>query len=207
MIVSLRGHVVEREADLEKASASLVLDVGGVGYQLTVTPRTFAALPADGEVLIYVHHHFREADQKLFGFESRDERRAFEGLLAAHKVGPSLALAIIATHGPDQLARILDDDDIDALCEVPGVGKKTAQRLLVELKSTLVLPVIEGQPSRTPDEPVPGGADADVREALRNLGYEPAEIKQAMGSLPPDIDQQLDTGAMLKLALRALAGG
>lgn len=208
MIVSLRGEIVEREADFDKASAAVVIDVGGVGYRLIVTPRTMASLPAAGEVSVHVHHHFWDADQKLFGFESKDERIAFEGLLAAHKVGPAMALAIIATHPPERLAMILDNDDIDALCEVPGVGKKTAQRLLVELKSSLVLPVLDGVDTASSNGTAadPTGPDADVREALRNLGYGPDEIKLAMASLPPDIDQQLDSGAMLKLALRALAG-
>lgn len=208
MIVSLRGEVVEREADLDKSSAAVVIEVGGVGYRLIVTPRTMAALPAAGEVSVHVHHHFWEADQKLFGFESKDERIAFEGLLAAHKVGPAMALAIIATHPPERLAVILDNDDIDALCEVPGVGKKTAQRLLVELKSSLVLPVLDGSDSVTTSGAGPAvtGPHADVREALRNLGYGPEEITSAMASLPTDTDHQLDSGAMLKLALRSLAG-
>lgn len=206
MIVLLRGQIIERQADIDKASAEIVMDVGGVGYRLVVTPRTMSALPASGEVSVHVHHHFWEADQKLFGFESKDERIAFEGLLAAHKVGPALALAIIATHPPQRLAVILDSDDIDALCEVPGVGKKTAQRLLVELKSSLVLPVIDGGAAATPGAPTATGPLGDVREALRELGYTPEEIKLAVVSLPAD-GGGLDSGALLKQALRALASG
>lgn len=206
MIVLLRGDIIERQADIDKASAEIVMDVGGVGYRLIVTPRTISALPSSGEVVVHVHHHFWEADQKLFGFESKDERIAFEGLLAAHKVGPALALAIIATHAPQRLAVILDNDDIDALCEVPGVGKKTAQRLLVELKSSLVLPVIDGVDTSSPAAAVPSGPLGDVREALRELGYTPEEIKQATAALPGD-GGGLASGALLKLALRALAGG
>lgn len=209
MIVSLRGAVVERSADIDKSTAAIVMEVGGVGYHLTVTPRTMAALPSDGEVLVHVHHHFWEADQKLFGFESKDERIAFESLLAAHKVGPALALAIIATHPPARLAAILDNDDLDALCEVPGVGKKTAQRLLVELKSSLVLPVLDGDQaaSSTAAPAESGAAIADVREALRELGYGPDEIKLAVASLSPaEGDAEPDSGALLRLALRSLAG-
>jgi len=204
MIVLLRGQIIERQADIEKASAEIVMDVGGVGYRLVVTPRTMSSLPSSGEVSVHVHHHFWEADQKLFGFESKDERIAFEGLLAAHKVGPALALAIIATHPPQRLAVILDGDDIDALCEVPGVGKKTAQRLLVELKSSLVLPVIDGDGS--PGVPIATGPLGDVRQALSELGYTPDEIKLAVVSLPAD-GGGLDSGALLKQALRALASG
>lgn len=211
MIVSLRGEIVERQADLDKGSADIVMDVSGVGYHLIVTPRTMAELPGSGEALVHVHHHFWEADQKLFGFASKDERVAFEGLLAAHKVGPALALAIIATHPPERLAFILDNDDLDALCEVPGVGKKTAQRLLVELKSSLVLPVLDSSgPSGAGAAAAPAGNGAvgDVREALRELGYTPDEIKGAVAALPVDDGEAAaDSGALLKLALRALAGG
>ena len=210
MIVSLRGDVIGRSADLDKAAAEIVMDVGGVGYRLVVTPRTMAALPASGEVVVHVHHHFWEADQKLFGFASKDERVAFEGLLAAHKVGPALALAIIATHPPERLAFILDNDDLDALCEVPGVGMKTAQRLLVELKSSLVLPVLDGGGTTASGSPaaMPTGALGDVRDALRELGYTPDEIRTAVAALPLDNgDAPADSGALLKLALRALAGG
>jgi Holliday junction DNA helicase RuvA len=209
MIVSLRGDVIERHADLDKASAEIVIEVSGVGYRLVVTPRTLASLPSSGEAKLHVHHHFWEADQKLYGFESKDERIAFEGLLAAHKVGPALALAIIATHAPEQLARILDNDDLDALCEVPGVGKKTAQRLLVELKSTLVLPVLEGSGGAIAAvDAVTVGPEADVRQALRELGYSSDEIKSAMASLPAAVDGDgVDSGALLKLALRSLAAG
>lgn len=209
MIVSLRGQVLERHADIDKAAAEIVIEVSGVGYRLVVTPRTLASLAGSGEAMLHVHHHFWEADQKLYGFESKDERIAFEGLLAAHKVGPALALAIIATHGPEQLARILDNDDLDALCEVPGVGKKTAQRLLVELKSTLVLPVIEGAGGQsTPSPPLAVGPETDVREALRELGYGPDEIKVAMASLPVSGEgASSESGALLKIALRSLAGG
>lgn len=206
MIVLLRGNILERQADIEKASAEIVMDVGGVGYRLVVTPRTMSALPSSGDVSVHVHHHFWEADQKLFGFESKDERIAFEGLLAAHKVGPALALAIIATHPPQRLAVILDSDDIDALCEVPGVGKKTAQRLLVELKSSLVLPVIDGGATVSSGAPVATGPIGDVREALRELGYTPDEIKLAVAALPAD-DDGIDSGVLLKQALRALASG
>lgn len=205
MIGSLRGEVLERDAAPDKGSAEVLLEVGGVGYRVTVAGAALSYLAVGSHHLLYIHHHFWEADQKLFGFLTRDERDAFEGLLGAHKVGPALALAIIATYPPAQLAVVLATDDIDALCEVPGVGKKTAQRLLVDLKSSLVLPVL--------DEPAPvdltaGAAEVsvrnDVRDALDNLGYTTEEIKAALGALPDDPD--LDAGALLKRALRALAG-
>lgn len=207
MIGSLRGTVVERGAALDKANAEILIEVAGIGYRVTVTGGTLARLVPNDEVMLYIHHHLWEADQKLFGFITKDERDAFEGLLGAHKVGPALALAIIATYPPSQLAAVLANDDIDALCEVPGVGKKTAQRLLVDLKSSLVFPVLDTDDGDAIDLTATNGesaAVADVREALAQLGYGTEEIKRAVKDLD---SSQTDSGLLLKTALRALAGG
>ncbi len=209
----LRGRIIEREHHLAGSGAEVIVDTSvdgaGIGYRVTVTPATAAALEPDQPVVLHVHHHFWEADQRLFGFLTKDERLAFEGLLGAHKVGPALALAIIATFGPSELARVLNDDDLDALCTVPGVGKKTAQRLLVDLKSSLVLPVLDGADAPTAPAVAGGGVLADVRDALASLGYSADEIATATRQLGADQIEAAndDSGALLKLALRALAGG
>ncbi len=216
MIGMLRGRIVEREHLRSGAGAEVIVDVGGdaggVGYRVTVTPQTAARLDPNQQVTLHVHHHFWEADQRLFGFATKDERVAFQGLLGAHKVGPALALAIIATFSPGDLARVLNTDDLDALCTVPGVGKKTAQRLLVDLKSSLVLPILDGV--EAPAVAGNGGAAAvgalaDTREALSSLGYTTDEIRRATHGLSPLADDgtELDSGALLKLALRSLAEG
>lgn len=212
MIGSLRGAVIDRVPSIEKASAQVLLEVAGVGYRLTITSATLEALPTSGEAFLYVHHHFWEADQKLFGFASVEERDAFEGLLTAHKVGPALALAVLSTYSPVRLAQVLADDDVDALCEVPGVGKKTAQRLIVDLKSVLVLPVLEADDGATLD--LTGGkvglepsAIADVREALDSLGYSQDEIRNALAGIDPAERDTAESGDLLKQALRVLAGG
>ncbi len=212
MIGSLRGRVLDRESGIERsAAAEVLLEVAGVGYRVAVTAATLDRLSTSAETLLYVHHHIREADQKLYGFLTKDERIAFEGLLAAHGVGPSLALAVLATHPAARLARILAEDDLAALCEVPGVGKKTAQRLLVELRSTLVLPVLDGE---GPTVDLNGASPAassnllDVREALTNLGYSTEEIRVAMAEVGTHAvaEPDLDAGQLLKRALRAMAG-
>ncbi len=216
MIGSLRGVVVDRETVTDRAaSLEILLEVGGVGYRVAVTASTLDRLPSDSEVLLHIHHHIRETDQRLYGFPSKEERVAFEGLLAAHGVGPSLAMAVLATHSAAGLARILADDDLGALCEVPGVGKKTAQRLLVELRSTLVLPDLGNGATPVVDltsngaSPEASSPLADVREALMNLGYSGEEIRRALSGLPADaVDAGGDdSGQLLKRALRALAGG
>jgi holliday junction DNA helicase RuvA len=197
MIGSLRGRLLDRGAD------EVLVEVAGVGYRVTTAPTTVLALGEVGdEVFVWVHHHVREDAQTLYGFAGRDERATFEALIGAHGVGPSLALAILSVHAPAALARILADDDVAALCLVPGVGKKTAARLLVELKSRLHIPdsgavpaAVGGNGSSGPPSP-----HADVREALVGLGYGPDEIRAATADLPDDTD----AAVLLREALQRL---
>ena len=169
MIGSLRGRLLERFEEGDRGE--VLIEVAGVGYRVLVTPTTAVRLGEVGsEVFVHVHHHIREADQMLYGFLERAERSCFEALLSAHGVGPSLALAVLGVHGPVELARLLAEDDVAALCLVPGVGKKTATRLLVELKSTLDLPV-EGVPGADAAVGRDRSALAEVQEALGGLGY------------------------------------
>jgi len=154
------------------------------------------------EVFCWVHHHQREEAVTLYGFASLDERTCFEALLGAHGVGPALALAILSIHSPVALARILAEDDIGALCLVPGVGKKTAARLLLDLKSRLSIPDL-GEAPATASSVGPTGTAivrADVREALAGLGYTDAEVREVMADLPDDGD----AGALLRDALQRL---
>lgn len=206
MIGSLRGRVLDRSSTDKSVSAEVLVEVAGVGYRLTVTTATLSRVVNETDAFFHVHHHFWENDQRLFGFLTREERTAFEGLLGAHKVGPALALAIIATYPPSELATILATDDVTALCQVPGVGAKTAQRLLVDLKSSLVS--LLDAPAHTVAIDLTVGdhraVRADVRDALASLGYGADEIKQAIAALP--VESDLESGALLKLALRALAG-
>lgn len=191
MIGSLRGIVLERHPD-----GWALLEVGGVGYVVHVTPRALAELEPSSTAFIYVHHHFRDDDQTLFGFFSRDERQTFQNLIAAHGVGPSLAMAILSTHTPAALVDIVASSDVTALTLVPGVGKKTAERLLIELKGRLDLPTIE----RRDDS----GRVADVREALLGLGYSDTEIRDVLRDLPDDVRATSDPETLLRTALAQL---
>ena len=199
MIGSLRGTVLHRGED------QLLVEVGGIGYQVTVSPTTaLSAGDVGDETFLWVHHHIREDHQALYGFVEADAKRCFTALIGAHGVGPALALAILSVHGPGDLARVLADDDVAALCLVPGVGKKTAARLLVELKTRLDIPLDIGAAG-----PVSAGsgdaggatARADVREALTGLGYDTAEIRDVLADLP-DAD---DAALLLKHALQRLS--
>ena len=207
MIGSVRGTLLERWP-----TGEVLVEVAGIGYRVTVTAGTALDIGEPGhEVFLHTHHHRREDSETLYGFTSADERIVFEALLSAHGVGPSLALAILGVHPPGSLLRVLADDDLAALCLVPGVGKKTAARLLVELKSRLDIPGLDA--AALAGGPGPGGADSgagrgpasplsDVRDALTNLGYGPDEVAEAMRELPADED---DTSEMLRLALQKLA--
>jgi Holliday junction DNA helicase RuvA len=207
MIGSLRGTLLERTPDGE-----LLVEVGGgVGYRVQAGPATAALLGDIGaEVRVWTHHHVREDTQVLYGFATRDERVTFEALISAHGVGPALALAILSVHEPLALRRVLADDDVSALCLVPGVGKKTAARLLVELKSRLELPA--GDVAAAVAAAGGGGAGAaggsagsvraDVRDALFALGYTPDEVAEATRSLPADGD----VSALVSEALRTMVG-
>lgn len=205
MIGSLRGTLLERNQLNE-----VLVEVAGIGYRVTVSPATVVALgEPDDEVFLYIHHHRREDAETLYGFRSREERVCFEALLGAHGVGPALALAILSVHAPAALRQVLAEDDLSALCLVPGVGKKTAARLLVELKSRLDIPELDlaapegGTPTGQVGVPATTSARADVREALTNLGYQPDEVLGVLRELPDDDD----SSTLLRLALQRLAVG
>jgi holliday junction DNA helicase RuvA len=201
MIGSLQGRLVERWGDGE-----LLVDVSGVGYRVTVTPTTVVEAGEPGDtVFLYIHHHRREDAETLYGFLRRDEQWCFEALLGAHGVGPTLALAILAVHSPAALQRLLADDDLAALCLVPGVGKKTAARLLVELKARLDMPGVELAAVRAGERSGgrPPSARDDVRDALANLGYGPDEVSDVVRELP----DEGDPAELLKVALQRLAVG
>lgn len=191
MIGSLRGEILERDLD-----GSVLIEVGGVGYVVHVSQRALAELEPASPAFLYIHHHIREADQQLFGFQTRDERVTFQTLIGTHGVGPALGMAIIATHPPAALVDIVANQDVGSLTLVPGVGKKTAERLLVELKSRLSVPVLDGAGSGESA----GSAMSDVREALAGLGYGDSEIRDTLRELT----STGDAAELLRDALKAL---
>lgn len=197
MIGSLRGRLLDREG------TELLVEVCGLGYRVQVTPATSAGAGGLGEeVFLHTHHQVREDAQTLYGFTTVEDRRVFEVLIGTHGVGPALGLAILSVHSPAELRRILAGDDVAALCLVPGVGRKTAARLLVELKSRLQAGEVD------PSAAVAalsggsgGGTRADVRDALTELGYGAEEIGRVLVDLP----DEGDTSELLREALQRLA--
>ena len=212
MIGYLRGMVVDRTLKGE-----ITVDVGGVGYRVIVPSGQLArmisaqTISGSAEVTLFVHTSVREDAITLYGFPTRDDRTCFELVLTAHGVGPSLALAILNMHTPDSLRTALATDDVDALTAVPGVGKKTAARLLVELKSKLAdLNDYDGAIAAAGDAvpasagPAPADPKADVRAALTGLGYGADEVRAVLRRLPGDVS---DPSQLLKHALSLLSTG
>jgi Holliday junction DNA helicase RuvA len=191
VIGSLRGQVLERSP-----AGQALVEVGGVGYRVHVPAGALVALDPGTSTFLFTHLHVREDAMVLFGFPSRDERDTFEALIGANGVGPKLALAMLSVHSPAALRRALFDDDLAALMLVPGVGKRTAQRLVVELKARLEVPDIDlvgGSGDRS--------ARAEARAALTGLGYGPDEVRDVLAQLA-------DAGTveeLLRDALRLLA--
>ncbi len=201
MIGYLRGLVIERRS-LGETSAELVVDTGGVGYRVLVpTDLAIAATPGDGEIALHVHTHVRESAITLYGFADPLARQCFELLLGAHGVGPSLALSLCSVYGPARLGEIVAGGDTDALTLVPGVGKKTAARLILELKPSfdqLEVPLSIGTGALGAKS---HSAMTEVSEALSQLGYASEEVRSVLRSLPTDES----TEELLRLALRELA--
>jgi len=194
MIGSLRGTVLER-----LDGSRVLLEVAGVGYLVSVTPATLAELEPGTSTFLHVHHHIREESQQLFGFVRREDRMVFQTLLGAHGIGPALALAVLGTHSSFALVEIVATNDVSALTLVPGVGRKTAERLVMELRGRLALPGETG----IGDAPSNGSTES-VREALSGLGYSDSEIREALRSLPVEVRTGGDSADLLRSALGVL---
>ena len=178
-----------------KAPPQVLVDVGGVGYEVDVPMSSFYNLPALGErVTLLTHFVVREDTQVLFGFLSQEERSTFRLLVKISGVGPRTALSILSGLSDDELARAVSLQESARLIKVPGIGKKTAERLLLELKGKL------GDAIAAPTS-VAGNAQGDIQQALLALGYSDREAAAALKALPADVG--VSDG--IKLALRALA--
>jgi Holliday junction DNA helicase RuvA len=194
VIASISGTIVEILPD------GAVVDVHGVGYRLLMPSSVIALLPSVGKpVRAHTHLHVREDAMTLYGFSTIEQRDLFAVLLGVGGIGPKGALAVLSVYSPEAFRKALVTEDLDALTLIPGVGKKTAARMILELREKLALPELEV---------VPGGNGkravlVEVKGALLNLGYTPAEARSAMESLPQDRDGS-SLEELLKLALKEL---
>lgn len=188
MIARLRGRIAGR------AGGALVVDVNGVGYLVHATPsvhRLSADPGSDGEVTVEIHTVVREDALQLFGFSSADERELFELLLGVNGVGPKVALAIVSGSTPAELRRAIARDDVKRFQAIPGVGLKTAQRVLLELKEKLPLVAADDT----------GAADLTARDALVELGWSLIDAERALA----DVDASLTLEEQVRHALRQAA--
>jgi Holliday junction DNA helicase RuvA len=188
MIARLRGRPVAWDAD------GLVLDVGGVGYRLAATPSAARKAESADEVVLETHLHVREDAMQLYGFADTDERRLFEQLLAVNGVGPKVALAIVSGYTPGELQRAIVREDAALFETIPGIGRKTAQRVVLELREKIA-------PLAAVEAPHLGEGDGHVvaRDALVELGYTAAEAEQRLAETDPD----LPPAERVRQALRA----
>jgi holliday junction DNA helicase RuvA len=169
MIAHLRGRI------LEKHPTYLILDAAGVGYEVAISVTSFSGLPAEGfEVSLYIHTHVREDVLALYGFLRREEKQLFERLISVSGIGPKLAMTVLSGIAADALVSALRGNDLAALTRIPGVGKKTAERMVLELRDKL-----EGL-AGAPTAPTVGGMEEDVVSALVNLGYQRSPAEQAV---------------------------
>jgi holliday junction DNA helicase RuvA len=203
MIAFVRGRVTGIRP------GEVVVDVGGVGLALQCTPATAAAVRIGEDAQLAASLIVREESLTLFGFADEDERQVFELLQSASGIGPRLAQAMLAVHTPDDLRRAVATEDLIALTRVPGIGKKGAQRIVVELADKLGPPTGAVSVSTTRDQAVrPDGWQSKVHAALLGLGWTgrdaDAAIEQVMPLVGDGIDPA-DVSTLLKAALRTLA--
>jgi len=192
MIATLEGTLEYRGVD------SVIINVGGIGFQVHVPGSTLSQLGAiKDKVSLYTHLHLREDNVSLYGFASEEELALFKNLISVSGIGPKTALALLSALNPEQLAMAITGGNVDIISQVPGIGKKIAGRLVVELKGKLerewkgaLLPL--------------AAEDADAIAALTNLGYSLREATQAISSLPDS--KELSLEEKVKMALQQLAG-
>ena len=192
MIARLRGPL------LEKTPEQVVLDIHGVGYQAFISLPTYSSLPDLGdEVVLDIHTHVREDVIQLFGFSTKRERSIFERLVQIPGIGPRLAMTILSGSPVDDLIASIKREDLARLTSIPGIGKKTGERIILELKDKLRGFILDEEP---------GGSEADVISAMENLGYDRGLVEGAIrraldGSGDPGFDE------LFKRALQILTKG
>lgn len=200
---------------LEKQPPQLLLDVNGVGYEVEASMNTFYKLPQSG-VSVTLHTHFvvREDAQLLYGFIDKDERTLFRALIKVNGVGPKMALAILSGISAESFVRCVHDEDTSALVKVPGVGKKTAERLIVEMKDKVKDLFLADPAEFTLD----GGGDpevvqaandhavAEAESALVALGYKPVQATKAVASAEKALGAGISSEELIRHALKSMVG-
>ena len=192
MIATLHGKLQSHTDD------SLIVNVGGVGFRVRAPRGTIASLGAGGsDVMLYTHLHVREDDLSLYGFATEPELRLFELLLTVSGIGPKVALGVLSSAPAETLRIAIAQGNLDALTALPGIGTKTAQRLVLELKGKVDVSGLGEISELSP-------LDEDVMNALINLGYSAVEATRAAQSIPSGVKTVEDR---VRIALQYLGGG
>ena len=177
MIAHLRGKLIARGPN------QAIVETGGVGYDVTISVPTFSDLPAlGGEVALFIHTHVREDQLALYGFLRAEEKQLFEKLITVSGIGPKLAITILSGMAAAELGNAIRGNDVARLTKIPGIGRKTAERLVLELRDKLP---VAGQ-EVVPAVPAFSAVQEDVLSALVNLGYQRAAAEKALGSVAKD---------------------
>ena len=190
------------EGSLKQLDATRALVVaGGVGYEVHISLQTYYKLEGQRDVALAIYTHVREDALSLYGFASGEEKFAFEKLISISGIGPTLAQKILSGIDPTDLAEAVARGDVRKLSSIPGVGKKTADRIVLELRDKLLIP------ESAREQPVPStrtSVDDDVHSALINLGYRPRDAESALDLARKELGNDAELSALLKAALRQL---
>ncbi len=194
MIAQLRGRLLEKHAN------RAVVDVGGVGYDVTISVATFSALPGTGaETRLHIHTHVREDALALFGFATADEKLLFERLIAVSGIGPKLAITILSGMEAEALVGAIRGNDLARLTRIPGIGRKTAERMVLELRDKLDA-FATGAAA-----PAASGIEEEVLSALVNLGYQRPAAERALAVASKNGGPSPDFEVLLRQALGQLS--
>jgi len=195
MIGRLRGLLVSKQAPW------VMLEVGGVGYELEVPMSTYYDLPATGETLTLITHYaVREDAVALYGFATEAERRLFRDVQKVSGIGAKIALAVLSGSNVDEFSRMLQTGDVAALTKIPGIGKKTAERMIVELRDRSA---VLATPSQLGSKALPADALTEASIALQQLGYKPVEVSRMVKDAKQTDSAEDIIRAALKSALRS----
>lgn len=198
MIAYLRGELLEKTD-----KTCLLLTASGVGYDVAVTTSTAAGLPAKGqEVSLFIHAQTGEDGTRLFGFSANEDREAFRALIGVPKLGPKTALAMLSCYRVAELALIAAREDVAALSQVPGIGKKSAQRMILEIQYALA-GVAAGPASPVAASPA-GSVARDALAALTNLGYAESQAAPVLRAVLED-EPDLDVAQAIRTSLKKIA--
>jgi len=177
LIAQLSGKLVQKQPNV------IIIDVGGVGYDVTITVPTFSDLPETGtEVALHIHTHVREDALALYGFLRGSEKLLFEKLITVSGIGPKLAITILSGMPADEMVRSIRGNDVARLTRIPGIGKKTAERMVLELRDKLPEIGPTAIPTASPLSPI----EDDVCSALLNLGYQRPAVEKALAAVSQD---------------------